>query len=84
MQEAMDFLEQFLDGSDQPQVILKQYVMDKGDEQLKKLWERCVTSKKIAVGVYARTLRNALELVCAAGMGIYYRAVFCKYGAINP
>ena len=84
LQEAMDFLEQFLDGSDQPQVILKQYVMDKGDEQLKKLWERCVTSKKIAVGVYARTLRNALELVCAAGMGIYYRAVFCKYGAINP
>ena len=83
LQEAMDFLEQFLDGSEQPEVILKQYVIDKGDGQLKELWERCVTSQKIAVGVYVRTLRTALELVCAAGMGIYYRAVFCKYGAIN-
>lgn len=80
LQEAMDFLEQFLDGSEQPEVILKQYVIDKGDGQLKELWERCVTSQKIAVGVYVRTLRTALELVCAAGMGIYYRAVFCKYG----
>ena len=84
LQEAMDFLEQFLGGSEQPEIILKRYVVVKDDEQLKELWERCVTSQKIAVGVYARTLRTALELVCAAGMGIYYRAVFCKYGAINP
>lgn len=37
LQETMNVLEQFLDGDELPEVILKQYVMGKGDGRLKEL-----------------------------------------------
>lgn len=79
LKDAVDLLQQLLDQKEALKATLDRF-FNKQDQSLIDLWQCCAVSDENISYVYTRLLAYAQKLVGRAAMGIYYRAVFLKYG----
>ena len=79
LKDAVDLLQQFLDQDKDPKTVLDKFFNGRG-QSLIDLWQCCAISDGNISYVYTHLLAYAQELVGHAAIGVYYRAVFLKYG----
>ena len=81
LKDAIDLLQQLLDQKETPKVTLNKFFRGQ-PSSLVALWQHCDGSDENISYIYTHLLEYAQKLVSRAAMGVYYRAVFLKYGGI--